>query len=271
AHGARPAGPLARSAEDLELALEHLAGPDMGEDIAWRLELKAARHERLDGFRVALSPLQDWMPVDDSIVAARETVDEACRKAGATVIEAAPEMVGDGREAYQNYRSLMFSIIASRWPEERRRQEAEEAAVSNDLFAEAGNAGIAATAGDFLGWLAYREALRESYRDFFRDVDIWLSPADVTNAFPHDERPFLDRRLQVNGAEADYMHNCFYAGVATLAGQPSTAFPVTRTTEGLPVGLQAIGPYLEDLTPIRFAGLLAREIGGFVPPPGYET
>ena len=30
--------------------------------------------------------------------------------------------------------------------------------------------------------------------------------------------------------------------------------------EGLPIGLQAIGPYLEDLTPIRFAALLVREM-----------
>jgi amidase len=38
----------------------------------------------------------------------------------------------------------------------------------------------------------------------------------------------------------------------------------------LPIGLQAIGPYLEDRTPIRFAGLVERELGGFVRPPRYE-
>ena len=60
-----------------------------------------------------------------------------------------------------------------------------------------------------------------------------------------------------------------YPGVATLAGQPATAFPVGLTRAGLPIGLQAIGPYLEDRTPIRFAALLAREIGGFTPPPAF--
>jgi len=62
-----------------------------------------------------------------------------------------------------------------------------------------------------------------------------------------------------------------YPSVATLAGQPATAFPVGRSSEGLPIGLQAIGPYLEDLTPIRFAALFAREIGGFTNPEGYDA
>jgi amidase len=52
-----------------------------------------------------------------------------------------------------------------------------------------------------------------------------------------------------------------------VTGSPSVSLPVHWTPEGLPVGLQAIGPYLEDLTPIRFTAEVAREWGGFVPPP----
>jgi hypothetical protein len=59
------------------------------------------------------------------------------------------------------------------------------------------------------------------------------------------------------------------AGERLTAGQPATAFPAGRTRGGLPIGLQAIGPYLEDRTPIRFAGLVEREFGGFVRPPRY--
>ena len=56
----------------------------------------------------------------------------------------------------------------------------------------------------------------------------------------------------------------------TVAGQPATAFPVGRSRKGLPIGVQAIGPYLEDRTPIRFLAHLAREIGGFTRPAGYD-
>ncbi|MGH9176883.1 MAG: amidase, partial [Vicinamibacterales bacterium] len=74
----------------------------------------------------------------------------------------------------------------------------------------------------------------------------------------------------LNGRESPYTNHVVYPSVATLPGHPATAFPAGLSRAGLPLGLQAIGPYLEDRTPLRFASLLAREIGGFVPPPGFE-
>jgi len=55
-----------------------------------------------------------------------------------------------------------------------------------------------------------------------------------------------------------------------LTGCPATTAPAGLSKSGLPVGLQIVGPYLEDATPIGFAQLLAREIGGFQPPPGFK-
>jgi amidase len=46
--------------------------------------------------------------------------------------------------------------------------------------------------------------------------------------------------------------------------------PVGLSKDGLPIGIQAIGPYLEDRTTIRFADLITREIGGYQRPPGYD-
>jgi amidase len=60
-----------------------------------------------------------------------------------------------------------------------------------------------------------------------------------------------------------------YPGLATLCGHPATAFPFGLTRHGLPIGLQAIGPYLEDHTPLRFAALVAQKFGGYQTPPGY--
>ena len=51
---------------------------------------------------------------------------------------------------------------------------------------------------------------------------------------------------------------------------PSTVFPAGLTGEGLPVGIQAIGPEYGDLTCMEFARLIGQVIGGFQPPPGYE-
>jgi amidase len=53
-----------------------------------------------------------------------------------------------------------------------------------------------------------------------------------------------------------------------MTGLPVTVTPIDRSQNGLPIGMQIIGPYLEDRTTIAFAEYIVREIGGFVPPPG---
>ena len=65
------------------------------------------------------------------------------------------------------------------------------------------------------------------------------------------------------------MLRTFWAGIATLSYLPSTVFPTGLSMDGLPIGLQAIGAEFDDRTTIEFARLMAKEIGGFVAPPGY--
>lgn len=77
--------------------------------------------------------------------------------------------------------------------------------------------------------------------------------------------------IDVDGQAVREELTSFYPCVSTLPAQPTTAFPAGRTRAGLPIGLQAIGPYLEDRTPLRFAALLARERGGFTAPPAFAA
>jgi amidase len=64
-----------------------------------------------------------------------------------------------------------------------------------------------------------------------------------------------------------YDDRIVWASIATLFGLPATAAPIDHSETGLPIGLQIIGGYLEDLTTIEFAELIEREYGGFVQPP----
>jgi amidase len=75
------------------------------------------------------------------------------------------------------------------------------------------------------------------------------------------------RTIPIDGEEHDHLDQLAWGGIATAPGLPSTAVPVTRSARGLPIGVQLIGPLLEDNTPIRFAELLYREFGGFTRPP----
>jgi amidase len=131
-------------------------------------------------------------------------------------------------------------------------------------------------APDYIGWISQREHHRAAWHAFFRDWDVLLAPAFFTPAYPHVEKPWpptpgsIADTLEINGGRVLEELGLFYPAVATLAGQPSTAFPAGLTKRRLPIGLQVIGPYLEDRTPLRFAALVAQEWGGFVRPPGYD-
>jgi amidase len=59
-----------------------------------------------------------------------------------------------------------------------------------------------------------------------------------------------------------------WAAVGTLPGLPATAIPIDRSDAGLPIGIQIIGPYLEDRTTVAF--VVEREFGGFVSPPALK-
>jgi amidase len=112
-----------------------------------------------------------------------------------------------------------------------------------------------------------RTAIADGWHRFFRDWDIVLCPVMPTTALAHDHRPMAERIVMVDGKPVPYGSLPLWSSIATLTGQPATAFPVGVAANGLPVGLQAIGPFLEDRTTIAFAALAEQAFGGFVPPP----
>jgi len=79
----------------------------------------------------------------------------------------------------------------------------------------------------------------------------------------------LKRTIATPAGPRPYFDLATWISFATLAGLPATTAPVGLTRDGLPVGIQIVGPYLEDATPIDIAGRLADVVGGFQPPPGY--
>jgi amidase len=261
-------GPLARSATDLELAFDAVAGPDIDEASGWQLALPPPRHHRLSDYRVALFPPFPWLPVEDAILEARETLAEQLRQAGTKVEVAQPETFGDGRAYYALYSSLLAVVISLGLPASRRRWEGLLARLSKDEWDMAWGRGLRASAADYISWFARRERYRAAYRAFFRDWDILLAPVCLTNAFAHLDMsvPIARRTLSINGQTVPYLRMSAYPSLATLCGQPATAFPVGPARSGLPTGLQAIGPYLEDRTPLRFVQLVEQAFGGFQRP-----
>jgi amidase len=97
-----------------------------------------------------------------------------------------------------------------------------------------------------------------------------LTPTLAVPAFPHDHRPMAERTMVVNGEHRRYWEGLRWTALANVSALPATVAPVGPTAEGPPVGVQVLGPYLEDRTTIALAGPIAELTGGFVPPPGYR-
>ena len=115
-----------------------------------------------------------------------------------------------------------------------------------------------------------RAALRLAWRAFFEDWDLLVCPITAGTAFPHDHAPLTGRNIEIDGQAQPYFQQLFWAGVITVAYLPSTVFPTGPAADGLPIGLQAVGPEFGDYGCIAFAESISEEIGGFTPPPGFE-
>jgi amidase len=265
-------GPMARSADDLALALGVLAGPDVLQAAAWRVALPAPRGRALKDFRVAVWLSSPQAPVDAGVADAIQRAVDALARAGATVDERArPDF--DEYEHLRLFMLLLRAATASRLTDAAfAEQQAIAATIAPGDTSHRAHVARGATL-HHRAWGAANEArskLRYAWRDFFKRFDVLLTPVAPTAAYPHDHTPDRDaRRVLVNDRPAPNSAH-LWSGLASLCYLPATAAPVGLTPAGLPVGLQIIGPEGEDPTTIEFARLLAQEIGGFTPPPGYE-
>ena len=122
-------------------------------------------------------------------------------------------------------------------------------------------------------WLSANERrlqMRRKWHEFFKDWDAVLLPNLPTTAIPHDHSsPMGARRITVNGEQRPYGEQTLWVGLTGVAYLPATVIPAGTAADGLPVGLQIAGPFLEDRTTLDLGRRLSRRIGGFERPPGY--
>ncbi len=268
------AGPMARTVDDLELALDLLAGPEPDQGVAWRLSLPPARQQRLQQFRVAAWLDDAACPVDRETVQILAALCDRLAEEGARVDrEARPEGVSLA-ESHEVYYSLLTATMGAGLPQgmfDKMEAKARELP-ADDLRYEARFArGATQSHAQWLRTHERRLQMAAAWAGFFRNHDVLLAPVTHVPAFPHDHSaPQYHRQLTVNGAPGPYMNILVWAGLAGVVYLPSTVVPVARNAEGLPIGVQIIGPYLEDRTTLAFARQVEQLAGGFVAPPGYE-
>ncbi len=265
-------GPMARSARDLELLLDVLAGPAGPEATAWRLTLPAPRAKELTRFRVAILYSADIAVVDDAYVERLRGLTQKLRNAGVAVDETARPAFDFAEQHHVLIQVLRGASSSRATPAAVEAAEAllrTKAADDLSYVTDAARAMLQSHRA-WLGIQERRAAIQRAWAEFFTRYDVLLAPASTTAAFPIDEAGTRDTRtLSVNNRRADYNDQLFWAGLATLPGLPASVAPIGHTRDGLPAGVQIIGPYLEDRTPLAFAAAL-EDLYGFRVPPGFE-
>jgi amidase len=231
-------GPMARSAADLATALQVVAGPD-AEASANKLVLPLPRHGSLKSFRVFVLDHHPAARADSDTNGAIEALADHLTKEGASVARQS-SLLPDIAASWKTYQSMLHTITT------RRSTNPPRPPIS---------------AHDWMDHLDAQHRLRRQWSDFFRHFDIVLCPAFGTPAFPHtDEDDWRKRSLAMDGGPCNFGAQLGWAGIATVANLPSTTVPLGVNRAGLPLACQAVGPFLEDLTTIAFAGMVGHEI-----------
>ncbi len=237
-------GPLARSAADLDLALGIIAGPETDEAVGWRLALPEPRHRDLADFRILVVDQHPAVATDAEV---RGALDGLARK------------LDDLGAPVSRFSALLPDLAA---------QHRIYMAIVGAAMSRGSPAGTTMNAHDLMNAQDAQVAYRRLWAQLFEEFDVVLTPAFGTVAYPHVDEPDNAKRiLTIDGRPTPYFDQLAWPGVALLPNLPATVAPLGLSRGGLPLAVQIIGPYLEDRTPIAFAGLVEQAFGGYRAPP----
>lgn len=266
------AGPMARSAADLTLAMDLLTTPRQvfGHHGWMPLERWRDDGRSAQQLRIAVKTNDEAAEVDRSVEAALRGLLQVLRDAGMDVTETDAPV--DSRASHETY----FALLRS-----------GQSAFLDDAHYAAVAAQAAQYAPDDVGHGArhwryqvlshqawhqhhqHRLRLQAQWARFFDRFDILIAPIAATTAVPHNHQGARwEQTITVNGRPQTQITQIFWAGLPGVVGLPATAVPLGLAADGLPVGAQLIGPLLADPVCLRLARWLESHHLSFTPPPG---
>ena len=267
-NGLSVAGPLARSPEDLEMALDVLVAAQEQDSQAWKIKLPKARTKKIKELKIAIWPEERYAEVDNEITSLINDTAEDLKHAGAKVETA--HLPISFEEIDKIYSLLLNPLMLAGSPKATFETLAKlyESLDPNDLSELAKVArGSVLKHADWVLVDAMRQNMRQKWREFFNHYDVILCPTCITPAFKHNHNPVHERKLTINGKDDEYLRATLWAGPAVSAGLPSTNAPIGMSSDNLPISMQITGPYLEDKTCIEVAKVVRDLRGGFKIPP----
>jgi amidase len=227
-------GPMGRSAEDVALMLQAVAGPSpyapLQQPIAGRDFVGAVRAGPRKGLRVAYCSDIAGIGVDPG-------VESACRRAadslvgGGIAVERIDLDLSLGRDAFLALRGLWFVT----WMQQRLHRLVEFGInVKNNT-----KAGLAGAVGDLGAAEAIRGQIWHRFRELFERYDHLLTPTMAVPPFPVEQNYPDAVAGKTMKTYVDWIAPTF---VLSLTGLPVASVPCGLDPDGMPVGMQVVGP-----------------------------
>jgi amidase len=246
-------GPMARNVGDLGLLLDAMAGPDNRDpraqpapEISFRRQAEMPKVPR----RVGFSRNFGITPVDPEIADICEAAARRFEAMGAVVEEAHPDFSG-AHEAFQTLRAVSFATgMAVEYAEHRDQLKPDVIWNIEKAFKITGAEVARAN--------RLRAEIVSNTTAFFDTYDLLLTPATIVPPFPVGDRTVMTCDGQAFESYIDWLAIAY---AVTLTSAPALSLPCGFTRDGLPVGLQMIGPFRSEGPLLSYAAALEAELG----------
>ncbi len=246
-------GPMARTVRDVALMLGAISGPDprsplaipeAGEDFPRSLE------RDFSGARVAWSRDLGGLPVDPRVTTVLDGQRRVFEDIGCLVEDHEPDFT-NADEIFKTLRAWHFELSYGELLEEHR-DLMKETVVWN---IEQG----ARLSGPEVGRAERgRTELYHRVRTFMEDYEFLVAPVSQVPPFDVKQRYVTEINGMEMGTYIDWMKSCYYV---TVTGLPAISVPCGFTPEGLPVGVQIVGRYRDDLSVLQLANAFEQATG----------
>lgn len=231
-------GPLGRSAEDLRLALLAIAGPESPMSAAWSLHLPAPHTMDPGRWEILLLDKHPLASITGEMSAMLEEAAERLARKGVRITRQAqlpPGQLPDLALLHQTYVSYVQTLLSAFEP----------------------GAQCLMSAHEWIRLVGQRATLRSHCFALMERFDAVLCPTFGVTAFEHANEPDWTRRtLDIDGITTPYHAQGAWSSLASLAGLPATQVPIQKDGQGMPMGVQLIGGWLNDLATIEIARTL---------------
>lgn len=253
-------GPMARTVPDVALLLSAMVSDDACDPLATTIHGTQVQRAAdfatpapidLSCLRVALTPDFGFAPTERVIAAAFVEKTGLFRHLFARAEDTTPDCTG-ANEAFEVLRAVNF-LAAHRDKVRDRPQD-----VGPNVRANVAE-GLRYSALDVAHAMAQQTALYRRWQDFFVHHDVILTPSITIS--PRPWRELYPSKIDGTPTRS-YFHWLALAYTVTLTGHPALSIPVGVDHNGMPFGMQIVGPRGGDRLIVRVAAALEATLAG---------